>query len=57
MTTKLRQSLATFCGFSAAVSAFVAVSVADGSAHETAVRCGGAVAFVTFALLWDKIRK
>lgn len=53
---KLRQSLATFCGFMAAVSAFVAVSVADGSAHETAVRFGAAVAFVTFALLWDKIR-
>lgn len=57
MTTKLKDILGTICGALACVSVFAAVCVMDGSAHEMAVRCGGAIGFAIFALLWAKLTK
>ena len=56
MTTKIKNTIGTMCGALACVSAFAAVCVMDGSAHEMAVRCGGAIAFAIFALLWAKLK-
>ena len=57
MTTKLRNTIGTACGALALVGLFAAVCVVDGSAHEMAVRCGGAIAFAVFALAWDKLKE
>ena len=56
MTTKIKNTLGTICGALACVSVFAAVCVMDGSAHEMAVRCGGAIAFAIFALAWAKLK-
>lgn len=56
MKATLKSTIGTMCGALACVSVFAAVSVVDGSAHEMAVRCGGAIGFAVFALLWAKLK-
>lgn len=62
MTTKIKNTLGTICGALACVSVFAAVCVAEGKTPEQekiemAVRCGGAIGFAFFALLWAKLTK
>lgn len=57
MTTKLRNTLGTICGILAVAGAFAAVCVMDGSAHEMAIRCAGAVAFAVFGLVWAALKE
>ena len=56
MTTKIKNTLGTICGALACVSVFAAVCVMDGSTHEMAVRCGGAIGFAVFAFAWAKLK-
>ena len=55
MTKSIKNTIGTICGALACVSVFAAVSVMDGSNNETAIRCGGAIGFAIFALLWAKL--
>lgn len=57
MKATIKNTLGTICGALACVSVFAAVCVVDGSAHEMAVRCGGAIGFAVFALLWVKLKE
>ena len=57
MKATLKNTLGTICGALACVSVFAAVCVVDGSAHEMAVRCGGAIAFAIFAIAWAKLKE
>ena len=56
MTKSIKNTIGTICGALACVSVFAAVSVMDGSSHETAIRCAGAFGFAIFALLWAKLK-
>lgn len=53
---KTRNIIGTICGVLAVVGAFAAVCVMDGSAHETAIRCAGAITFAVFALAWAALK-
>ena len=62
MKATIKNTLGTICGFMACVSVFAAVCVAEGKTPEQekmemAVRCGGAIGFAVFALLWAKLTK
>ena len=54
---KTRNIIGTICGVLAVVGAFAAVCVMDGSAHEMAIRCAGAVAFAVFGLVWSALKE
>ena len=56
MKATIKNTIGTILGALACVSVFAAVSVTDGSAHEMAVRLGGAIAFAIFALAWAKLK-
>ena len=53
---KTRHIIGTACGVLAIVGAFAAVCVMDGSNHEMAIRCAGAITFAVFALLWAALK-
>ena len=57
MTRSIKSTIGTMCGALACVSAFAAVCVMDGSAHEMAVRLFGVSGFVLFALAWAKLKE
>ena len=51
MKATIKRTATTACGILAVAGAFAAVCVMDGSAHEMAIRCAGAVAFGAMAVL------
>lgn len=62
MTTKIKNTIGTMCGALACVSVFAAVCVTEGKTPEQEnmemiIRCGGAVGFAVFALLWAKLKE
>lgn len=52
MKATLKRTATTACGILAVAGAFAAVCVMDGSAHEMAIRCAGAITFAVFSLIW-----
>ena len=62
MTTKIKNIIGTICGALACASVFAAVCVAEGKTPEQEkmemiIRCGGAIGFAIFALLWAKLKQ
>lgn len=57
MKTTTKNIIAKACGALAVAGVFAAVCVVDGSSHEMAVRCCGALAFAVFGLAWAALKE
>ena len=56
MKMTIKSALGSICGALAIASMFAAVCVTDGSAHEMAIRVGGAIGFTIFSVLWSVLK-
>ena len=62
MKATIKNTIGTMCGALACVSVFAAVCVTEGKTPEQEkmemiIRCGGAIGFAVFALLWAKLKE
>ena len=57
MKATLKRIGTTASGILAVAGAFAAVCVMDGSAHEMAIRCAGAITFAVFGLVWAAMKE